>query len=151
MKTSAVAQREAEVAPTAPPVQDAAGNLLASTERIAWLELPRGLTRAPSGRSVEHLFRARGIPIDRLQAFFGARLVGSPTRREGKDGVVMIRGVPPSGAQPKQSTIDVSVLRGREADEVLVYIYERPYAEPRSDFTDADARALLKQQLKRAE
>lgn len=151
VQTAAVATQAKPAAPAAPPLQDAAGNLLPSGERVAWLELPRGLSSFPTGRTVEHLFKARGIAIDRIQAFFGARVVAASTRRQGTDGIVMTRGAPTSGAQPKQTTLDVSVLRGSTPDEVLVYIYERPYEEPRPDFTDANARALLKQQLKRAE
>ena len=82
---------------------DAAGNLLPSDQSVAWLELPRGLTKLPVSSGTFHAYVAKGIPSDRLQAFFGARLIAGEVTKLGEQGIRLSRGIPPSGSKPKQS------------------------------------------------
>lgn len=149
--TPAPKVQAAPVAAPLPPLYDAAGNLLGSGEMVAWLEVPRGLTKLPTSAGTFHAYRAQGIPSDRIQAFFGARLIAAKFEKLGASGVRLSGGIPPSGSKPQQSLLDVAVVAGNAPDEVSVQIVEHPYLMPAPKFTTADARNVLKQEQKRAE
>ncbi len=138
-------------APAPLPLYDGTGNLLGSGERVAWLELPRGLTKLDVSSGTFHAYRAEGIASDLMQAFFGSRLIAGQVTRLGANGVLLARGIPPSGSKPKQSLIDVTVVPGVAPDELSVRIVEHPWVPPAPQFSDADARALMKEERKRAE
>lgn len=132
-----------------PQLYDAAGNLLPSDARIAWLELPRGLTELPNIPEGMRSYWAKGVPIDRIQAFFGARLVAESVRSS-NGGARFVRGLPESGATRETVRIDVNIRRGGP-DLVRVDIEERVSLPPTRPLTEAEARSLAKEELRRAE
>ncbi len=144
--------RQVEPALAKPPdLYDVGGNLLPSDKQVAWLELPRGLKEVPSGIDDHHAYRTEGIPIDRIQAFFGARVVSGSHQEPGAAGMRMERGVPATGMKPKLPLLDVVVAPAREAGVVNVWVDVHPFVPSVPVFTDTDARALLKEQQKVAE
>jgi len=133
----------------APQLYDAAGNLLPGQERVAWLELPRGLTEIPNLPKGIRSYWAKDIPIDRIQAFFGARILAESVSNE-SGGTRFVRGMPAGGAVPQTTRIDVSVLRSSH-NVVRIDIEERAPLPLTRMITDAEARSLAREDLRRAE
>ena len=118
---------------------------------MAWLELPRGLTKLPVSAGTFHAYVAKGVALDRIQAFFGARVLASKVDRLGTTGVRLVDGIPPTGSAPGQTRIEVTVVPDTMVGQVSVRIVEQLPVAPVPKFSTADARALMKQEQKSAE
>ena len=86
-----------------------------------------------------------------MQAFFGARVLAGRVDRLGKNGVRLADGIPPTGSVPGQTRLEVTVVPDTKDGQVSVRIVEQLPLAPVAKFSTADARALMKQEQKRAE
>lgn len=83
---------ETERAEDAQSLYDADGNLLPSDIMIAGLALPRGLEERPVRGARRHVYRTN-VPLAKVQAYFGPRLVTGHVDRLG-DAAIFRRAVP---------------------------------------------------------
>jgi hypothetical protein len=133
----------------APSPYDKLGNLLPSGAQIDWLELPRGAERSDVSHGEDYVYEARGIPLDRVLAFFGARLLPSKVERLG-EGNLFAQAMPPSGDK-NAVRMDVTVVSGSEPGAVRIHIHRRVQGHVLPKFTPDDARSVLAKERRNAE
>ncbi len=149
IRTRPPVPKAVQVVTAAPVLYDAAGNLLPGEGRVAWLELPRGLNEIPNLPKGIRSYWAEDVPVDRIQAFFGARMIADSVTNE-SGGTHFERGRPETGVTPETVRIDVSVLRTGQ-NSVRVDIEEHIPLPLTRMITDAEARRLAKEEFRRAE
>ena len=149
-----MAERVAVLPPTeaaVPPATEVAlyddeGNLLGSGERLAGLELPRGLTPAlQDGR--RHVYRS-DVPMVRVQRYFGVRLVTGAVDALPTGGAVY-RDAVPRDVQGVPVRLDVRVEPSSSAPTrvEIVELEPPPVGAP----TEAESLRRLQQVLEHTE
>lgn len=130
-----------------PPLYDDQGRLRPSDERVAGLQLPRGLELM---REVDkrRIYTSR-VPAEKLRAYFGPRLTTGQVRSEG-GGITYLAAVPRNA---KGGVVKLDVRIGSNPshpDQSLVDIRECPPA-PAKPLTEAEIRMQLEQRQKHAD
>lgn len=107
---------------------DRGGRLLESDTTIAGLTLPKGLEPFFE-KDRRHAFRT-GVPLDKLQAYFGPRLMTGEVERVGEGAI--FRHAVPRDVQGGVVKLDVKVLPGSEGNRVEIEEIPPPPKSPPS-------------------
>lgn len=104
--TSTEPAAERETPPPAEALYDAEGNLLPGDVVIAGLTLPRGLEARPVRGARRHVYRT-DVPLAKVQAYFGQRLITGEVDRLGD--VAIFRRAVPQGVRGGVVHLDVGI------------------------------------------
>ena len=99
---------------------DAEGNLRPSDQKVVGLTLPRGLEPLPIERPREHHFLAPEVPVEKLIAYLGPRLVTGAVDRIGAGAT--FREAVPREVQRGAVRLDVSAHPSRRGGSRLTVI-----------------------------
>ncbi len=137
------AQAAPEPGPKADPLYDAAGHLRESSDDIAGLRLPVGLTPFRDAES-RRIFRSK-VPLRKMLEYFGPRLNTAQVDRVG-DGAIY-RNAVAKGAEGGTITLDVSIMP-LPTGETRVEIDEHRPQVQRAPMDEADLKRMTRNHLK---
>jgi hypothetical protein len=129
-------------------VFDARGRLLGSGVRVAWLELPRGLTARPKGVNADVVYAAEALSPSQVRDFLLPQMLTGSAEELGAG--VLYRGAMPVDGARDPVRLDVAVLDRMPETGVILRITPVSFPNVHA-IAEPEARRSLAQEARLAE